>query len=409
MPADETSTQGSAIRVLGGSVTTPLGFRASGVSCGIKRSGKPDLALIVSDEPAAVAGVFTTNKVRAACVDIDRERVQKGAAQGIVVNSGNANAFTGARGVADALEMCKLAEDALGLTAGSVLGASTGVIGDPLPMPRVRAGVKDAVAGLSDDGGVAAAHAIMTTDLAVKHQSVEVELSGGKVRIGAIAKGSGMIEPNMATMFCFLTTDARLGADPLQALLKASVDSSFNCLTVDGDTSTNDMVLMLANGASGVQVGPDDLGGFGTALAWVCRDMTKAIARDGEGATKLVEVRIAGAASDEDARKAAKTIANSPLVKTAIFGQDPNWGRIVAAAGRSGARIDQDRIDLAVNGEALVISGEPAGLSSDVRKELLSTDTVTIDLDLHIADGRSVVWTCDFSYNYVKINAEYHT
>jgi glutamate N-acetyltransferase/amino-acid N-acetyltransferase len=400
---------GEMRRIPGGNVTTPLGFSAAGVTCGIKKSGKPDLAIIHTDIPAACGGVFTTNKVRAACVDINRERVAKGTAQTIVVNSGNANAFTGKQGYADALAMCESAALALHIDTESVLGCSTGVIGEPMPMECVCAGIAEAVAGLSNTGGNAAAEAILTTDLVAKTIACEVTLSGGSVNIGAIAKGSGMIEPNMATMFCFLTTDACIAAPALQIVLKDAADQSFNCLTVDGDTSTNDMTLILANGASGVAVESGDAQAFQHALTWVCQEMAKAIASDGEGATKLVEIRVKGAASDDDARRAAKTIANSPLVKTALYGQDPNWGRILAAAGRSGAEVDQSKIDLSLQDEALVRNGEPLELSDTIQKGLLSTDYVTIDLDLHIGEGSAVVWTCDLSYDYVKINADYHT
>lgn len=392
-----------------GSVTAPAGFSAAGVVCGIKHSGKKDLAIIASDRPAAVAGLLTSNRVRAACVDLTRQTVDAGVAQAIVCNSGNANCYTGPQGLQDAEEMCRLTAGALNLPRELIIGASTGVIGTTLPMDRIRQGIDAAADALSTDGGPAAAEAILTTDLVSKTIACEFEVGGGTIRIGAAAKGSGMIEPNLATMFCFITTDAQVDSGALQTSLKAAVNQSFNCLTVDSDTSTNDMVLMLANGASGVEVAGSDMGRFQDVLNWVCREMAKSIAADGEGATTLVEVRVTGAAGETDARLAAKTIANSPLVKTAIFGKDPNWGRILAAAGRSGAEVDQSRMTLRLGDETIVEQGQPRTMAEDVRKELMGRDFLLISLDLGLGTGESTVWTCDFSYDYIKINAEYHT
>lgn len=392
-----------------GSVTTPSGFRAGAVACGIKKSGKPDLALIASDAPSAFAGVLTTNRVHAACIDINRERLNGGVCQAIIVNSGNANCFTGEAGREDALQMCALTADALGIASGHVAAASTGHIGERLPMGKLRAGIAQLPGVLSAEGGPRAAQAIMTTDLVPKHVAVRVALGGGPVTIGAVAKGSGMIEPNMATMFCFLTTDADVPAGTLQRLLERAVDESFHCLTVDGDTSTNDMVLMLANGASGVALGEGDEPRIQAALTLVCQQMAKAIAADGEGATKLIEIRVTGASSKEDARRVGKTIANSPLFKTAMFGCDPNWGRITAAAGRAGVPLDQAKLNLSIIGQQIVRGGEPVMLSLEDAGNLLKTDFVTIELDLGLGGGEAVVWTCDLSYDYVRINADYHT
>lgn len=396
-------------QVENGSVTSPSGFKAGAVACGIKKSGKPDLALIASDAPCAFAGVLTTNRVHAACIDINRERLSGGVCQAIIVNSGNANCFTGAAGLQDANEVCALAADALGIRSEFVAGASTGHIGERLPMDKLRAGVAQLPGVLSAEGGPRAAQAIMTTDLVPKQAAVRVSLESGQVTIGAVAKGSGMIAPNMATMFCFLTTDADVPAGTLQSLLERAVDESFHCLTVDGDTSTNDMVLMLANGAGGVAVGEGDESRFQAALTLVCQQMAKAIAADGEGATKLIEIRVSGAASNDDARRVGKTIANSPLFKTAMFGCDPNWGRITAAAGRAGVPLDQAKLNLAILEHQIVRDGEPVMLSLDDAASLLKTDFVTIEFDLGLGTGEAVVWTCDLSYDYVRINADYHT
>lgn len=395
-------------RIADGGVSHPAGFQSVGIAGGLKRSGKPDVAIILSDRPAAAAGVLTTNKVRAACVDINRRKLQYGLAQAIVVNSGNANCFTGRQGFEDAEQICRIGGEALGLDESLVLGCSTGVIGELLPMDKVEMGIRMAAKELKHQD-TSAARAIMTTDLVPKQIACEIETSAGKIRIGAIAKGSGMIEPNLATMFCFITTDAVIEGDRLQAMLRETVDCSFNCMTVDGDTSTNDMVLMLAGGASGIAVDTQLEPAFREALLLVAREMTRAIARDGEGATKLIEIQVTGAASDNDARKAAKTIANSPLVKTAMFGEDPNWGRIVAAAGRSGAEVNQDRLNLSICREAIVRNGEPVKLDESVRRFLLKGSEILIEIDLGSGDCSGVCWTCDLSYDYVKINAEYHT
>lgn len=396
-------------RIIPGSVTAPRGFSAASWRCGIKPSGREDLALLVSDRPCSAAGVFTTNRVRAACVDINRERLGKGAAQALICNSGNANCCTGEQGWRDALEICRITARELGLPEEMVCGASTGVIGQSLPMELLRRGIPEAARRLSREAGPDFARAIMTTDTVPKEIACEVELAGGPIRIGMAAKGSGMIQPDLATMFCFATTDAAIPPADLRDLLREAVEQSFNCVTVDGDSSTNDMVLVFANGASGVAPGAEDWRALRETFFWMCRQMAMAIAADGEGATKLVEIRVTGAASDADARIAARTIANSPLVKTALFGRDPNWGRILAAAGRSGAEVKQEMLSLAINGREIVRRGHPLELSGEEGLRLLEPEKVNIGLDLGLGRGSARFWTCDLSYDYVRINAEYHT
>ncbi|MGQ9808573.1 MAG: bifunctional glutamate N-acetyltransferase/amino-acid acetyltransferase ArgJ [Armatimonadota bacterium] len=396
-------------RLIAGSVTAAQGFSAAAWRCGIKASGREDLALLVSDRPCSAAGVFTTNRVRAACVDITRERLSGGVCQALVCNSGNANCYTGEQGWQDALEICAIAARELGLPEELVCGASTGVIGQRLPMDLLRTGIPEAAGKLSETAGPDFARAIMTTDTVPKEIACELDLSGGTVRIGMAAKGSGMIQPDLATMFCFATTDAVIPAGQLQELLREAVEQSFNCVTVDGDSSTNDMVLVFANGASGVEPSPEDWPALRETLFWMCRQMAMAIAADGEGATKLVEIRVTGARTDGDAKLAARTIANSPLVKTALFGRDPNWGRILAAAGRSGAAVEQEKMSLSINGRQIVRSGEPQILSGEERQSLLEPARADIELDLGLGSGQARFWTCDLSYDYVRINAEYHT
>lgn len=410
MPAIDFKTEElQATLIPDGSVTSPAGFRGASAICGLKVSGRPDLAVIASNQPAVCAGVFTSNRVYAACVALSREHAAGGRAQVIVVNSGNANCYTGRAGYEDAIEVCAMAARETGTESELVLEASTGHIGERLPMDKMEAGIRDACARLSPEGGLQAAEAIMTTDTVRKSAAVEVSLSGGAVRIGVIAKGSGMIEPNLATMLCFITTDAQVAPEMLQQMLKSAAGQSLNCLTVDGDTSTNDMALMLANGASGVSVKETERPAFQSALDWLLRQMARAMAADGEGATKLVEVRVTGAASDADAKLAAKTIANSPLVKTAIFGGDPNWGRILAAAGRSGAAMDQEKASLSISGRQIVECGEPLAVPDNQARQMLEPLEIPVVLDLGLGSGSAVVWTCDMSYDYVRINAEYHT
>ena len=396
---------------LEGGVTAPKGFRAAGVRCGIKKQGL-DLAIIFSEVPAVCAGLFTTNAVKAAPVLVSTERARSGRAQAIVMNSGSANACTGRRGLEDARQMAALAADLLHIPPADVLVCSTGVIGSFLPMDRIKRGIADAVAALSTSGGADAARAIMTTDTRPKVAACEIEIAGKPIRIGGIAKGAGMVCPNVATMLAFITTDAAIDASVLRSSLARAAEGSFNSLTIDGDMSTNDSVIALANGLAGNRLigGPGtDLGAFQSALDRVTMELAREMARDGEGATKLVEVVVRGAASYGDARAAAMTVANSPLVKTAIFGQDPNWGRVLAAAGRSGASLDQEKIDLYFGKVKIVENGAPLEVSANAARQPMLASEVIITLDLKLGEAEARVFTCDLSYDYVRINAEYHT
>ena len=394
-----------------GAVTYPEGFLAAGVCAGIKERGE-DVALIFSERPASAAGVFTTNVVQAAPVIISRARIPRGTGRAIVVNSGNANACTGEQGLRDARAMAAEAARLLGISEDDVLAASTGIIGRRLPMDKVSAGISQAVRSLSRDGGASAARAIMTTDTRPKEASAEVSVGGSKVGIGGMAKGAGMICPNLATMLAFITTDAAVSPEMLQACLLRSAEVSFNCLTIDGDSSTNDTAIILANGAAGNSAidseGPG-LSAFQEALDAVTAFLAKQIARDGEGATKLIEVTVRGARSFEDARRIAKAVANSPLVKTAMFGCDPNWGRVLAAAGSAGVRFDPKAVNLLLGPTPLLRRGEPVDFREDEARELLRKPEVNVLLEIGAGPASATVWTCDFSYDYVRINAEYHT
>jgi len=392
---------------ISGSVTAPRGFRAAGARCGVKSQGK-DLALIVSDVPATVAGMFTTNRAAAPCVRYSRHVIEAGIARAVVANSGNANAATGEEGFVDNVRMAQKVAQLLECPPAQVVTASTGIIGHKLPVEKIESGIEQAMLELSPEGGEAAAEAIMTTDTVPKAEAVSLKLPEGEVRIGGIAKGAGMIAPNMATMLCFLTTDAQISAPALQQVLKDAVERSFHCLTIDSDTSTNDMVVILANGQSGVDV-HRYLDDFQMALESLCVRLAQRIARDGEGATKLVEIEVRGAPTFTQARKMAKTVAESPLVKTALFGNDPNWGRILAAMGRSGVDFDPDRAHIALQGTLVYADGKPTAFDAHELHEQLKTDTVNITIDLQEGTEHATVWTCDFSYDYVRINAEYST
>ena len=391
------------------SVTAPQGFRAAGVAAGIKPSGNPDVALIFSDLPATAAAIFTTNVVVAAPIIVCRENLADSTIRAIAVNAGCANACTGELGLKNARQMAAVAGKSLGVSATEVLVASTGVIGRHLPMTKLLPALVEAAAQVSLDGGPAAARAIMTTDTRPKECAVEVRTDAGSFRIGGICKGSGMIAPNMATMLAFLTTDAAVPAPLLHSLLKEIADETFNCVTVDGDTSTNDMLAILANGASPVDITEANVGPFRDGLRHVCTHLAKELARDGEGATKLVEVRVSGARRESEARQTARSIANSPLVKTALFGNDPNWGRILCAAGYSGVDFDPNQSSLTLCGIPLVQGGEPLPFDEQTTSAAMKTPEVLIELDLGQGDAAGSYWTCDFSYDYVRINAEYTT
>ena len=393
----------------GRGVTFARGFRAGAVSAGVKygRKERLDLALIASDRPCVAAGVLTTNQVIAAPCLLTKRHLAHGGVRAIVANSGNANACTGEQGERDALAMARAAAQHLGLAPQEVAVASTGVIGVPLPADRIT----EAIGGiaLSDAGWDDASRAIMTTDTRPKVAEREVALSGGTVRLGGIAKGAGMIHPDMATLLAFITTDAALDRPALQAALRGAADRTFNVISVDGDTSTNDTVLVLANGASGVRVGAAGAAAFAAGLEAVCRELALGIVADGEGVTKVFEVRVSGAASDAEARLAARQVTDSNLVRTAIHGADPNWGRILAAAGRSGARVDASRATVRIGDVAVFESGAPRPFDDARVRALFSASHLEIAVELGLGTGSAVAWGADLSAEYVRINAEYTT
>ncbi len=398
---------------LTGGVTAVPGILASGVAAGIKPSGKKDLALLYSSSPARAAAVFTSNQVKGAPVLVSQEHVKSGVAQAIVASSGCSNVCTGEQGMRDAREMTKVVGDLLRIPARQVLIASTGVIGQPLPMDRVRAALPKLVKALSPQGGHAAAEAIMTTDTRPKEAAVKVEVNGRPITIGGIAKGVGMIEPHLATMFCFLTTDAAVAPAALRSALKRSVDDSFNRITVDSDQSTSDTVAILANGLA--ETAPLDAGSrgfrqFTRALGAVTTRLARMLVEDGEGATRLVTVAVRGARTRRDAVVVARSVANSPLVKTAINGQDPNWGRIMMAIGKSPARVEADKIAVAFEDELLVERGMLRdGAKHERIRETMTRPAYTITIDLGLGRGEAHVFTCDLSEEYVRINAKYTT
>ena len=393
-----------------GGVAAPQGFRSAAVASGIKPDGL-DLALIVSDAPATAAGVFTTNRAQAAPILVSREQLDRsgGRAVAIVVNSGCANACTGADGLSDAWDMVQRTSDALRCDPNHVLVASTGVIGVKLDMAKVDAGIASAAGQLSRAGGPLTARAIMTTDPFPKEASIEVSAPQGAFRVGGIAKGSGMIEPMMATMLAFVTMDAALEPAVLRRALKEVVDDTFNAISVDGECSTNDCVFVLANGESGVRLDAD-YALLVDALRRVCEPLAIGIVRGGEGATKLITIRVTGAASRDDARRAARAIANSPLVKTAIHGGDPNWGRLVAVAGRSGSAFALERAAVRIGPIELFSDGAPHDERAPEAAEYLKGKDIEVEVDLGTGGaGRAQMWTCDLSAEYVRINAEYRT
>jgi glutamate N-acetyltransferase / amino-acid N-acetyltransferase len=405
-----------------GGITAPKGFRAAGITAGLKPSGLPDLALIFSETEAIAAGVFTTSEVRAACVDYCRQRLQdKASARAILCNAGQANAATGDLGWQDALESARLLGETLNIPPESILLASTGVIGQRIRMDAMRSGIPQLVSSLAEEGNEAAAKAIVTTDLVTKSIALETTIDGRPVRIGGICKGSGMIHPNMATMLAFVTCDAAVSTSLWQQMLKRAADRSFNQITVDGDTSTNDSLIALANGQSRTAAITEmgaDADKLEAMLTAVCQHLAKAIARDGEGATCLIEVSVSGASDEEAARQIAKTIAGSSLVKAAIFGRDPNWGRIAAAAGRAGVTFHQEDLQIKLGHFVLMENGQPLqfdrAAASNYLKEAaagayLKDDTVAISICVGNGSGSGIAWGCDLSYDYVKINAEYTT
>ena len=402
----------AAFTEITGAVTAPTGFRASGVACGIKKNGKPDLALILSDTPAASAAVFTLNKAQAAPVLVSKERLAAsgGRSRVVVINSGCANACTGPEGVRTAELMADAAAGAAFVDPSEVLVASTGVIGVALDRERVTAGIASAVTTLSSSGGSAAALAIMTTDPFPKEAAVEVTVPAGTFRVGGIAKGSGMIEPMLATMLAVVTTDAGVEPALLQRALTTVADDTFNAISVDGECSTNDSLFALANGTSGVVITEKDLDVLVEALRRVCEALAIGIVRGGEGATKLVTIDVSGAQSNAEAKKTARAIANSLLVKTAVHGADPNWGRLVAVAGRAGVAFDLERARVQVGDVELFAGGRPYDERAPEASVHLQGTDVLLRVDLGTGgSGRARMWTCDLSADYVKINAEYRT
>lgn len=395
-----------------GSVAAARGFKAAGIRAGVKPgSDKEDIALVYSERAASGTAVYTTNRVYAAPIDVDREHLGNGTAQAVVLNSGNANACTGEQGLADAQRMCQLVAEGLRLPAEEVLVCSTGVIGVPMPMEVIEKGIGEAVGALAKDGGAAAARAIMTTDTVPKSFAVELEIGGKTVRVGGMAKGAGMIAPNMATMLSVITTDAELPSDLLQEMLGKAVRRSFNCITVDGDMSTNDTVIVLANGAAGValEAGTPEAETFYEGLEEVCRQLARMLARDGEGATKLISIGVRRATNEAEARQVGLSVANSNLVKTAVFGNDPNWGRILCAAGYAGVELDPEQAEVSLCGTVIFKNGAGQPFDEKELSAAMQSEEIPIEIDLAQGEAEAEIFTCDLSYEYVRINAEYTT
>ncbi len=401
------------MKQIDGGITAVPGIQAAGINAGIKKAEAKDLALIFTDVPATAAGVFTKNSVTAAPVIVCRKHLSEPTAQAIIINSGNANACTGELGMVNAHKMATVTAEQLKIDETQVLVSSTGVIGQQLPMDKIEKGIQLAADALSTDGGADAAEAIMTTDTHPKSVAVEIEIGGKTVKIGGIAKGSGMIAPNMATMLSYLTTDVRINSETLQSALTRVVDNTYNLLTVDTDRSTNDTVIILATGnaenAEIVTSNGKDYETFCEGLLFVCTELVKMLARDGEGATKLVEVVVKRAKNRVDAEKAARAVAESPLVKTAVFANDANWGRIMMAIGKSGADFDPYQVDVLLGDYTLVRNGMDAGYDEEKATQLFDNDPVRITIDLRAGDAEITMWTCDYSYDYIRINADYRT
>jgi glutamate N-acetyltransferase/amino-acid N-acetyltransferase len=387
------------------------GFEAAGIAAGLKKKNKKDLGLIFSKVPANVAGVFTRNRVKAAPVILDRERIKSGVCQAIIVNSGNANCCTGEQGIRDAETMASLSASELGISKDLVLVASTGVIGEPLPIEKIKAAIPDLIESLQPDGIPDLAKSIMTTDTVPKMVSGQGVVEGKSFIVTGVAKGAGMIRPDLATMLCFVFTDVNAASDILKEALVSAIDRSFNRITIDGDTSTNDTALMMANGLSGAIIeNPGHKEIFQKVIDRIFLDLAKQVVRDGEGVTKLVEIIVRGAVSDSDARKVADTVAHSPLVKTAFFGEDANWGRIIGAVGRAGVDVDPDRIDLYFDDVQMVKAGMGCGKGVEVEAtKVLRKSEFTVAVHLNMGQGFGSMITCDFSVDYVKINADYRS
>ncbi len=404
------------IKTIPGNIIAPKGFKAGSVHCGLKRDKKNhDIGIIYSEQPCKTAALFTTNQIAAAPIKLSRKVVKNGTAHAIVVNSGNANACTGKKGERDAESMALLTSRHLNIKPDEVIVASTGIIGHHLPMAKIKSGISKSAECLGDKNthAISIAKAIMTTDLVTKQIAVKTKIGGKEVTIGAIAKGSGMISPDMATMFCFITTDAAISLNTLRSCIKKSTESSFNQITVDGHMSTSDMVAILANGMAKnrtiISSTKSDLTLFQKALDYVTETMAKEIVKDGEGATKFIQIEIHEAKSVSDAKKIARTIAESPLVKTAINGEDPNWGRIVSAAGYAGVTLDESRLKLSVNKVTIYKNGLPVTPAPKRLKSVMKKKEITIQLYLGTGSKSTTLWTCDLSKEYVSINADYHT
>ena len=400
------------MKELMGSITVVDGVLASGVSAGIKGLREKDLALIFCREPAVAAGVFTTNLMKAPPVLLTQSRVKSGKAQAIVANSGNANACTGEAGFEDARRMAQITAEELKIAPEMVLVASTGVIGVRLPMDKIGRGIRQAVKSLNPKGGHDAARAIMTTDKLPKECAVSLEVSGKKVRIGGIAKGAGMIRPNMATMLCFLATDVSITAEMLQRALKESVDLSFNRITVDGNMSTNDTVLILATGGAGnpqIKGENEAYAQFRKGLDYVTGKLARMIVEDGEGATKLITVTVKGARNEREAEMAARAVAESSLVKTAVYGMDPNWGRVAAALGYSGAVFDPEKVQIWFDDLLIVDNGVATDYDEDSAKRAFMKNNLRITANLNAGDAEATIWTCDLTEEYIRINASYRS
>ena len=393
-------------------VTYPKGFRAAGAACGLKKNGNADVALVVSDAPAAAAGIFTRNVVKGHSLQLCQRHAADGRAQAVVLNSGCANACVGDQGMQDALAMATLAAQAAGCAPQDVLTGSTGVIGVALDMDKLAAGIAAAAAALSAQGGDAAARAIMTTDTMDKQSGTQISIGGVPVRIGGMAKGSGMIHPDMATMIAVVTTDCAIAPDALKAALLAAAGVSFNRISVDGDTSVCDTALVLANGAAGnapVQLGTAEYAAFAAGLSQVCHALARMLAADGEGATKLLEIQVQGLPTAQAAFQVAQAIAKSPLVKTAAFGCDANWGRILTAAGYSGVEFDPGLVDVLIGPVAVCIAGKALDFDEAAALEVLKQKEVPLRLEFHQGDCSDFMLTCDLTYDYIKINGSYRT
>jgi len=409
------------MKAIKGGITAPKGFLANGIYCGIKKKAsaslfehKKDLSLIFSELPAKALGVFTSNKMQAAPVKVTKKHLKKRCAQAIIANSGNANCFSGAQDEADAVSMARYTAAALNIKAQDVLICSTGVIGRPLEINKIILGLPDLVEGLNTNGSLDAASGIMTTDKGPKELAVRFKAGKNTVTVGGIAKGAGMVSPDMATMLAFITTDANITQPALEKAFKAAVDETFNSITVDGDMSTNDTVLIMANGAAGnksISTKQKDIfEKFQSALIHVMNYLAEEIVRDGEGATKLVEVTVKGAKSKQDAGIMARLISNSTLVKTAMYGNDPNFGRIIASLGSAGVKIMPEKVDISINKYKVFKKGRPdRGINPEQLKNDLKKDTVTIDVNLNMGSGQAKIKTCDLTIDYVNLNAKYTT